>query len=118
VDLFKQFKEHIQREKLITHADKILLAVSGGVDSVAMAELFHLLKINFGIAHCNFSLRGKDSEKDEKFVSSLAKKYDAEFYSTRFDARHYAKQHKLSLQEAARELRYEWVAILAEEKKY
>jgi tRNA(Ile)-lysidine synthase len=118
VDLLQQFKEHIQREKLIARSDKILLAVSGGVDSVAMAELFHQAKINFGIAHCNFSMRRRDSDLDEKFVRLLAKKYDAEFYSMRFDTKQHAKQHKLSLQEAARDLRYDWFATLMEEKKY
>ena len=82
--------------------------MSGGMDSVVMTELFHQARFNFAIAHCNFGLRGKESDADEKFVKTLAKKYKVSFYMVRFDTKVYAKEQHLSTQEAARDLRYEW----------
>ena len=71
---FEKFlKSHNLKEK------KILIAVSGGVDSLVLVDLFYRYKLNFSIAHCNFNLRGRDSEEDEVFVSELAKKYNATF---------------------------------------
>src|SRR5688572_23827990 len=88
--------------------DKILLAVSGGIDSVAMTHLFHQSAISFGIAHCNFQLRGNDSDLDESFVKNIAVKFKVPFYSKRFDTSEFAAQNKLSVQMAARQLRYGW----------
>jgi tRNA(Ile)-lysidine synthase len=86
---------------------KILLAVRGGADSVVMAELFFRAGYKFGIVHCNFRLRAEESDADEKFVRELAlKKYKIPFFVKRFDTKKFAEQHKLSIQEAARELRY------------
>ena len=70
--MLKEFKQFIALEKLFSQKEKILLAVSGGMDSVVMTELFHLAGFNYGIAHCNFQLRGEDSEQDEKFVADLS----------------------------------------------
>ena len=72
--MLKEFKKFIVDENLFTPKEKILLAVSGGMDSVVMTELFRLAGFTYGIAHCNFQLRGEDSEKDELFVASIAKK--------------------------------------------
>jgi len=88
--------------------DKILLAVSGGIDSVVMSQLFYQSGISFGIAHCNFQLRGNDSDLDETFVKEIAEKFNVPFYYRRFDTMEFAAQHKLSVQMAARQLRYEW----------
>jgi len=85
-----------------------LLAVSGGVDSVVMADLFKKAGYEFAIAHCNFQLRGKESDGDETFVKELAAKYKVPFYVKRFDISAYVKEHKVSTQMAARELRYNW----------
>ena len=74
MSLLKQFKDYISSKNLFLPTDKLLLAVSGGVDSVVLCELCHQGGFDFGIAHCNFQLRGADSDRDEKFVGNLAKK--------------------------------------------
>ena len=79
MDLEKKFKEFISERILFSKGDRILLAVSGGVDSVVMAELFYRAKVSFGIAHCNFQLRGEESDGDEDFVRKLADKYKVPF---------------------------------------
>jgi tRNA(Ile)-lysidine synthase len=114
----KRFQEYVRQKKLFHKKDKVLLAVSGGVDSVVMAEIFYRCKYNFGIAHCNFQLRGKDSDDDEQFVKRLAGKYKKPFYSVRFDTKSVARTSKLSVQEAARNLRYEWFHEICRKEKY
>jgi tRNA(Ile)-lysidine synthase len=104
----KKFVEFLEKEDLLKEDSSVLLAVSGGIDSVVMVDLFHRAKVNFAIAHCNFQLRGKESDNDEKFVEQLAKKYSVTFFSTKFDTKKFGKTNKLSIQEAARKLRYEW----------
>ncbi|HNW69778.1 MAG TPA: tRNA lysidine(34) synthetase TilS [Bacteroidales bacterium] len=105
--MLARFLEHIKKNSLCGKSAKILLAVSGGADSVVMAELFHRAGYKFGIIHCNFRLRGKESDADEAFVRDLAiKKYQVPFFVTHFDTKKFAEQNKLSIQEAARELRY------------
>src|SRR5436190_17991793 len=116
MDLQKTFQQFIKEKKLFYPKEKILLAVSGGVDSVVMAELFHRCGYRFAIAHCNFQLRGKDSDKDEEFVKKLAEKYKVPFYSKRFDTEKYANDKKLSIQETERELRYSWFFKIKTEK--
>lgn len=86
----------------------MLLAVSGGVDSVVLCELCKQAGYDFIIAHCNFKLRDKESERDKEFVAGLAKKYNATFFVQDFETEQYAVEHKLSIQEAARKLRYDW----------
>jgi tRNA(Ile)-lysidine synthase len=97
---------------------RTLLAVSGGMDSVVMAELFHLLGFPFAIAHCNFQLRGEESDGDEAMVKSLAYKYQAPFYTKRFDTAAYVKDKKVSVQVAARELRYAWFEEIRSAHRY
>lgn len=104
--LFEKFIEHLQSHPLFDHGDRILLTVSGGVDSVVMAELFHRANMEFGIAHCNFQLRGGDSMRDQNFVENLAEKYGVPLHLATFETSAYAKENKLSIEEAARELRY------------
>lgn len=89
----------------------MLLAVSGGLDSVVMVELFHRAQIPFGIAHCNFNLRGKESDADHAFVRSLAKKHKVRFHSKKFNTATIAKKEKVTVQEAARKLRYDWFEL-------
>ncbi|MEJ7693937.1 tRNA lysidine(34) synthetase TilS [Daejeonella sp.] len=99
----------IKQHALFLPEERILLAVSGGRDSVLMAHLFNEAGFNFGIAHCNFSLRGEESKKDEQFTSDLAAELDVPFFSTTFDTIEYSRQHHISIQMAARDLRYDWL---------
>src|ERR1043166_2244244 len=115
--MLERFLEFVQREKLFSEKQKVLLAVSGGVDSVVMAELFHQARFQFGIAHCNFSLRGKESDDDEAFTGSLADRYKVLFYTQRFDTGKYSVENKMSVQAAARKLRYDWLNQIAEKNK-
>ncbi len=103
-----RFKEFIQQQNLFHPKDRLLLAVSGGVDSVVLCELCKQSGYNFTIAHCNFQLRGKESERDEVFVTELGKKYNVEVLVKKFDTEKYAEENKKGIQEAARDLRYEW----------
>jgi tRNA(Ile)-lysidine synthase len=91
--------------------------VSGGVDSVVMCDLFKKSGFLFDIAHCNFQLRGIESEKDGQLVLAIAKKYNSKFFYTKFDTLLYSKKNKLSIQEAARDLRYSWFEKIRVEKK-
>lgn len=97
---------------------RFLLAVSGGVDSVVMAELFSKSGYNFAIAHCNFQLRGKESDEDEDFVKRLADKYDVPFHVKHFDTAGHAENHKISIQMAARDLRYTWLKEAMKEDEF
>ncbi len=108
MNLAEQFLAFIAKENLFSPKDKLLLAVSGGLDSVALCELCHQSGFDFTIAHGNFQLRGAESERDEAFVCSLGKKYGKEVVVKRFDTDEYAAANKLSIQAAARELRYAW----------
>src|SRR5262249_1445879 len=93
------FKNYISEHDLFNAKDKLLLAVSGGVDSVVLCELCKECGYNFTIAHCNFKLRGAESERDEAFVKELADKYKVELLIKEFDTNQYAKDKKLSIQE-------------------
>lgn len=104
--MLKKFLEFIKKEKLFSPSHKILLAVSGGVDSTIMCELFHKAGFRFGIVHCNFNLRGQESDGDEIFVKELAAHYDSEFHFEQFETKSYAHKKGISIQMAARELRY------------
>lgn len=115
LELFIQF---ISRHKLIDTHDRVLLAVSGGIDSVVMCELFHQSGIAFDIAHCNFSLRGEESDGDEQFVRSLAKRLNVKIYVKQFDTTTYAENEGVSIQMAARDLRFLWFKQLALDQIY
>ncbi len=115
--MFKEFLAFIKKESLFNRADVILLTVSGGVDSIVMCDLFHKAGFKFGIAHCNFKLRGKESDGDKKFVSAVAKKYNAPVWTKSFNTKAYTLKKKISTQMAARELRYEWFHRLAADQK-
>ena len=98
-------------------ATQCILAVSGGIDSVVMAYLFKVSTRPFSIAHCNFQLRGQESDKDEDFVKSLAEKLGVEIFIKRFETSNYAIERGMSIQMAARELRYEWFEFLARDNQ-
>ena len=106
--MIEEFNKYIFLNNLIKQGDKILLAVSGGIDSMVMAHLFLRRNHKEGIAHCNFSLRGQESDKDEELVRQFAADNNIPFYTIRFETKAYAKRNKLSIQMAARELRYNW----------
>ena len=114
----RAFLSYIKKENLFNSSDKILLTVSGGIDSLAMVELFHHAGFNFGIAHCNFQLRGEESDGDEIFVRSIAEKYSLKFHLIKFDTAIYAKKNKVSIQIAARELRYQWFEEIRASNNY
>lgn len=102
------FRKFITTKKLFKETDRLLLAVSGGKDSVYMTHLFSALNFHFGIAHCNFKLRGSDSDGDEEFVQQLAEELNVPFYSKTFDTAKEATAKGESIQMAARTLRFGW----------
>lgn len=106
--LLDKFKGYILANNLFQPEDRILLAVSGGVDSVVLCELCRQAGHDFVIAHCNFQLRGAESDRDEAFVKSLAQKYGVEVLVKKFDTNQIATQEKKSIETAARDLRYQW----------
>jgi tRNA(Ile)-lysidine synthase len=108
MQLLQKFIGFIKKENLFQPKDKLLLAVSGGVDSVVLCELCRQAGYDFVIAHCNFQLRGEESERDEQFVRGLAKKYGVDVFVKKFDTEKYSVEKKVGIQEAARNLRYEW----------
>lgn len=116
--MLRQFLDFLEKEQLPGPAGRVLLAVSGGVDSIAMAHLFRQAKLEFGIAHCNFQLRAEASDEDERFVLALAREWGVDSYSRRFDTRAYAGEKGLSVQVAARELRYGWLEEIRREHAY
>lgn len=109
----KAFKNLVKTDFPYLCGSKLLLAVSGGVDSVVLAHLCHDAKLDFSIAHCNFSLRGEESDEDENFVVDLADSLEVEVYTQTFDTQKYAENSGISIQMAARELRYEWFEELS-----
>ncbi len=116
--MFHQFKNHVHKKLSFLNESKLLIAVSGGIDSVVLTHLCHKLKLNFALVHCNFNLRSKESDRDEEFVLNLAENMDVEVFIESFDTENYADQNKVSIQMAARELRYNWFNELADQLKY
>lgn len=108
ISLLAAFLAFIREQQLIEQGDTTLLAVSGGVDSVVMSTLFYQAQLSFAIAHCHFGLRGADSDQDEAFVRQLAQQYGTKLYTQSFDTLAYAHKKRLSIQMAARALRYQW----------
>jgi tRNA(Ile)-lysidine synthase len=106
--LLSKFQHVIKQQNLFSPKDKLLIAVSGGVDSVVLCELCKQAGYDFMIVHCNFQLRGEESERDEQFVRELGNKYGVQVLVQQFDTNKYAAENKLSTQEAARKLRYNW----------
>lgn len=108
MSLLQRYKNFIQANQLFTTSDRLLLAVSGGLDSVVLCELCKQAGYDFSIAHCNFQLREADSDRDEEFVNGLAQRYKVNFHLVKFETKKFAEENKLSTQEAARNLRYNW----------
>src|SRR5690554_2461312 len=114
----ERLKRFIAENELFYPEDRLLLAVSGGKDSVLLTQLSAELGYRFAIAHCNFQLRGEDSDADEAFVETLASTHQARFHSIRFETVQYAKEHRMSIQMAARELRYSWLETIRAAEGY
>ncbi|MVM36896.1 tRNA lysidine(34) synthetase TilS [Spirosoma sp. HMF3257] len=112
------FLAFINDNQLFGSSDRVLLAVSGGIDSMVMAELFYRTAKPFAIAHVNFGLRGADSEADALFVQNKAAYYGVPFHLTRFDTAAIATERGISIQMVARELRYTWFAQLLQDFRY
>lgn len=115
MELLEQFKKNIPTSGFAATDQPTLLAVSGGLDSMVMAHLFSKVGWLFGIAHCNFQLRGEESEGDAIFVEKMAATWGVPFFTRRFETKTYASQHGLSTQMAARALRYEWFEAICRE---
>lgn len=114
MNLLHEFESFSDAHNLLPEGGRALLAVSGGVDSVVLTHLLGQRKQAFGIVHCNFRLRGEESDGDEAFVRELAKNWDVPFFVQHFDTRKYAVENGLSIQMAARELRYRWFEVVRE----
>lgn len=116
--MLKRFLDFIKDNQLIKDKQKTLLAVSGGPDSVAMVELFSQSGFDFAIAHCNFQLRSDESDEDEQFVVQLSQRYGVPLFLTHFDTKKFAQSKGISIQMAARDLRFEWFKEIKEEHKF
>ena len=115
--MFQKFKCHIDNNFSYLKDKRILLAVSGGKDSMVLVHLFQKLNLNFALAHCNFQLRATESDGDENFVVTYAKNNNITYFVIKFDTKKHSEENKLSTQVAARNLRYNWFnEILAQEK--
>ncbi len=113
--MIEQFQYHIKTQLPILEKSKIIIAISGGVDSVVLTYLCYKTGLNIALAHCNFNLRGNESNTDEAFVVQLANNLNLEVFTQHFDTQFYAKTNNVSIQMAARELRYAWFTELAQQ---
>ena len=109
------FLSHLKKNFPSISVSKLIIAVSGGVDSIVLFHLCLKLKLNFFVAHCNFKLREKESDLDEKFVRDLAIKHNIKFYTKSFNTKKLSSNYNKSIQMAARELRYSWFEELSKE---
>jgi tRNA(Ile)-lysidine synthase len=116
--MLHELRQFISEKQLFSQNDTVLLTVSGGIDSIVLFDLFLKAGFNFAVAHCNFCLRGDESDKDEQFVCDLATQHGIPFHVKRFDTNTFATNHALSIQMAARELRYAWFEELATTFQY
>lgn len=116
--MYEQFQKYVDQHKLFNHDQKIMLTISGGIDSMVMADLFIKASVEVAFAHCNFGLRDKESDADEAFVKQFAAKHQTPIYIKKMDTRAYAAEHQLSIQMAARELRYNWFEKLVQDYDY
>ena len=116
--MLQKFQSHIFQNFPFLSGKKLLLATSGGLDSMVMVDLFRKLSFEIAIAHCNFQLRGVESFEDQNFVQNYAEANEIKLFVTQFDTEAFAKDYKLSTQVAARELRYNWFHELLETENF
>ena len=114
----QKFQNFIDTNNLCLPTARILLGLSGGIDSVCMFHIFRQLNFPIGIAHCNFQLRGEESDADELFVKDLADEFDIPIFCKKFDTKDIAESEGISIQMAARDLRYEWFEEIRNKYEY
>ncbi|MBT8317095.1 MAG: tRNA lysidine(34) synthetase TilS [Lutibacter sp.] len=112
-----ELEKHINQNLPFLKGKKLLIAVSGGIDSIVLTHLLYKLKFSISLAHCNFSLRGKESNGDEQFIIELGKKLNIPAFTIQFDTEKYAAKKGISTQMAARDLRYNWFEKICSENK-
>ena len=112
--MLTKLKAHIEKNKLFRAQDRLLLAVSGGVDSMVLAELLLQLRFEFTMAHVNFGLRGKEADLDADFVNKWGEDHRIPVLVKKVETAAFAKEHQVSIQMAARTLRYQWFDELME----
>ena len=113
--MWSKVERYIEKHKLLNSNDLYIIALSGGADSVALLLLLKNAHFNVHAAHCNFRLRGKESDRDEAFCVELCQRLGVELHRAHFDTREYAELHKVSIEMAARELRYKWFEQLRQD---
>ena len=116
--MLERFKAYINRCNLIAEGDRLVLALSGGVDSMVLADLLLKSKVDFVVVHCNFHLRGEESDGDEKFVREFAEKHGVQCFVKHFETVEYAEEQGISIEMAARDLRYAWFEELRQQLDY
>lgn len=116
--MLSKLQKHLEENLPFLAGKKLLLATSGGIDSMVLVDLFNQLDYTIAMAHCNFGLRGNESDGDEKFIIDYAQKNNIELFVTHFDTNKYAEEFKLSIQIAARRLRYNWFYELMEQNSF
>lgn len=116
--MLQQLKIHLNRDFPFLEGKRLLLAISGGIDSMVLLHLFQALPYEIAVAHCNFSLRDQESDADAGFVAQFCQTQKIRHFATRFDTKAYAEAQKLSIQLAARELRYNWFQRLLDEEGF
>ncbi|SFF20334.1 tRNA lysidine(34) synthetase TilS [Sunxiuqinia elliptica] len=116
--MLEKLKNNIAHEQLLTSTDRLVLAVSGGCDSMVMLDLFRQMEHDFVVAHCNFKLRGAESDGDETFLRDYCGEHGIELFVQTFETREFAVQEGISIEMAARELRYQWFYELLDSLQY
>lgn len=116
--MLQQFLENIETENLITKEQRVLLAVSGGIDSMVLLHLFERSEFDYGVVHCNFHLRGNESDDDERFVREQVEQHGVPSYFKDFDTLEFARLRGISIEMAARELRYEYFEQIRSEHNF
>lgn len=116
--MFQKFSNHIDNHFPFLKDKKLLIAISGGLDSVVLTHLCNQLKLSVSLAHCNFKLRNEESDLDEKFVVKLSQISSNQIFKIYFNTENYAQEQKTSIQIAARELRYQWFQELATKQQF
>ncbi|WP_372775510.1 tRNA lysidine(34) synthetase TilS [Mangrovibacterium sp.] len=116
--MLKAFQTYIQDENLFSETDKLVLAVSGGADSMVMLKLFQQSNYEYCVAHCNFKLRGAESDGEEVFIRDYCGEQGIELFVEQFDTREYAHLEGISVEMAARDLRYSWFEKIRKQLKY
>ena len=116
--MLEQFQAYINRYNLIAKGEKVILALSGGIDSMVLADLLLKAKVEFVAAHCNFHLRGDESDGDDWFVRKFAENRGIQCFVKHFETEKYAAKYGISIEMAARDLRYAWFEQLRQQLGY